>query len=108
MAGWAEDWTSALSRPTKSFDDYCQKPIGIAATHTPHPALASSSEANEWEAVLAATERPGAVSTATGVATNNNRERRGAGVYAVVELGSHSTRLLLSAATGDTDVVSAS
>lgn len=63
-------------------------------TPTPHPAAASTAERNEWEAVLSATEGP------QQAVTHDDKAQR---VYAVVECGSHSTRLLIS--TGTTDVV---
>ncbi|KAF6251503.1 Ppx/GppA phosphatase family-domain-containing protein [Scenedesmus sp. NREL 46B-D3] len=105
MTSWSEDWTSALNRHTNGYDADDLARVGNAATHTPHPALASSSEASEWEAVLSAAEAAAAapsaaVGAAAAVVPLNGRSSGRRGVYAVIELGSHSTRLLLSDAAG--------
>jgi hypothetical protein len=108
MTGWAEEWTSALVQQADREFNKHQTHVGIAATHTPHPALASSREASEWEAVLSATEAAAVppAAAAAGV-TKDAAGSRGNHVYAVIELGSHSTRLLLSDAVSGMDVVSA-
>lgn len=60
---------------------------------TSHPAVgASAAECSEWEEALAGTFR-----------SASDPPDAGQGVYAVVECGSHSTRLLLS--TGSTDIL---
>jgi hypothetical protein len=107
MTGWAEEWTSALNQQAKSDVDEHQTHVGIAATHTPHPALASSRETSEWEAVLSATEAAAVPPAAAAAAvTKDAAGSTGNGVFAVIELGSHSTRLLLSDAVSGMDVVS--
>jgi hypothetical protein len=108
MTGWAEEWTSALIQRAKSNVDDVQRPVVNAATHTPHPAPASSREASEWEAVLSATDAA-AVPPATAAAAIRDEAGgfKNDYVFAVIELGSHSTRLLLNDAVSGTDVVSA-
>jgi hypothetical protein len=116
MTSWFEDWSSALSHSTNGYEADKQAVGGIAATYIPHPALASSREASEWERVLSAAKAStasAAAAAAAGAAVPTAGAVQGVarisgcnGVYAVIELGSHSTRLLISNAAGSADVVS--
>lgn len=64
---------------------------------TSHPAVgASAAECSEWEEALGGTACSAPTSTDS---TDTTRQH----VYAVIECGSHSTRLLLS--TGSTDII---
>jgi len=71
-----------------------QQPANMAAPATAHPAVgASQAESAEWEAALFASTHEAPLQGAPCSAEQ--------GVYAVVECGSHSTRLLLSTGAAD-------
>lgn len=107
MTEWAQEWSSALGRHNKEeVDTDWRAAEHLSAIPTPHPALASSREAAEWEAVLTAAEAAAPANDSSEgrvVQTADYSDGHSMSVYAVVECGSQSTRLLLS--TGQRDVV---
>lgn len=97
--GELAEWEAALNQKSHdNHDDHGTTDAHVLVTPTPHPAAASAAECSEWEAVLLAAETAAAHKQHT-VGPQTSQQP----LYAVVECGSHSTRLLLS--MGSSDVV---
>lgn len=98
MEGWAE-WEAALDRSSNGCNASGLTDAHVLVAPTPHPAAASAAECSEWEAVLSAKD----TATASPQQSRKALKETQPQVYAVIECGSHSTRLLLS--TGHLDLV---